>query len=367
MKKLIIESVDLIPADIPLTDTFVISQGKVPVAKNIFVKINLDNKISGLGEITPFPELSGADRQSCLSRAREITGWITGQNITNYKNLCGRIRENTSGHSPVLCGFETAILDALSHSLGIPLYHFFGGKLDGPFETDITIPILSFERSLKLAAQWHSRGFRKLKMKVGLDQDKELSLIRSLHSTYPDFRFIIDANQGFLPSDAIRFANELHKDGVPVIMFEQPVDRRDLDGLAQVRNSISFPVAADESVFTREELTSVISKKAADIINLKIMKTGLLNTIDIAIAAHVMGLQLMIGGMIETRVAMGCSLALVAGLGIIEHLDLDTPLLLSEDPVEGGYTYEGPKLFLSNGTGMDVKLKINRIPDSRLS
>jgi L-alanine-DL-glutamate epimerase-like enolase superfamily enzyme len=248
-------------------------------------------------------------------------------------------------------------MDALSRSLGISLCTFWGGRETGPFETDITIPILSFKRSMELARHWHSMGFRKFKIKVGVDAHKESMLINTIFKECQGSRFIIDANQGFTPDEAIQFARGLQGNEVPVVMFEQPVNKKDIDGMARVRNSISVPVAADESAASLPELREIISKQAADIINLKIMKTGLFEAIDIAVTAHSMGLKLMIGGMIETRIAMGCSLSLVAGLGIIEYLDLDTPLLMANDPVEGGYHYEGPWIFPSKGNGLDIRIQ----------
>ncbi|HLF33586.1 MAG TPA: dipeptide epimerase [Cyclobacteriaceae bacterium] len=350
-------SVSLIPVDIPLTDHFVISQGEVRMVRNIFVEIRLQEGTPGYGEITPFPELAGADRENCMRLSKEVAAIITGKEVSGFKKIVHEIREATPGNTAVRCGFETAIIDALCRSLGISLGTFWGGRETGPFETDITIPILSFERSMELARHWHSLGFRKFKIKVGVDAHKESRLINTIFNEWPGSRFIIDANQGFTPDEAIQFATALQGNEVPVIMFEQPVNKKDIDGMARVRNSISIPVAADESAASLPELREIISKRAADIINLKIMKTGLFEAIDIAVTAHSMGLKLMIGGMIETRIAMGCSLALVSGLGIIEHLDLDTPLLMVKDPVEGGYHYEGPWIFPSMGSGLDISIQ----------
>jgi len=78
--------------------------------------------------------------------------------------------------------------------------------------------------------------------------------------------------------------------------------------------------------------------------------------IEIASFTKQAGLKLMIGGMIESRIAMGCSFSLVLGLGGFEILDLDTPLLLARDPVEGGYQYNGPRLvpWQASGLGMSA-------------
>jgi L-alanine-DL-glutamate epimerase-like enolase superfamily enzyme len=67
------------------------------------------------------------------------------------------------------------------------------------------------------------------------------------------------------------------------------------------------------------------------------------------------GLKLMIGGMVETRIAMGCSFSLVLGLGGFDVLDLDTPVLLARDPITGGYGYDGSRLLPWSGPGLDMK------------
>ena len=175
---------------------------------------------------------------------------------------------------------------------------------------------------------------------------------------YPGISLIIDANQGYTPTEAIAFARKIEAIDLTVEAFEQPVDRFDIKGLKKVRENSAFPVAADESVFSLEDALRVIQKGAADIINLKVTKSGLFETIDIATLCKAHGIGLMIGGMIETRVAMGCSFSLVLGLGGISILDLDTPLLMAEDPFDsGGYQYTGPILSPWYEPGLGIVLQ----------
>jgi L-alanine-DL-glutamate epimerase-like enolase superfamily enzyme len=141
--------------------------------------------------------------------------------------------------------------------------------------------------------------------------------------------------------------------------LEQPVVRDDLEGMAALRHLTGIPVAADESVRTLQDAKDVLRMQAADYINIKIMKSGLLDALDIAAYARAAGLRLMIGGMVETRIAMGCSFGLVLGLGEFEVLDLDTPLLLATDPVQGGYRYEGPRLQPWTGPGLDLEAQVS--------
>src|SRR5688500_14791072 len=124
--------------------------------------------------------------------------------------------------------------------------------------------------------------------------------------------------------------------------------------MAAQRRDLGIAIAADESVRSVQDARDVIRRKAADVVNIKITKSGLLVAMEIMACARAAGLRLMVGGMVETRIAMACSFGLVLGVGGFDVLDLDTPLLLSCDPVMGGYQYSGPTLHPWSGPGLDV-------------
>src|SRR5713101_8402525 len=171
----------------------------------------------------------------------------------------------------------------------------------------------------------------------------------------PGISFIGDGNQGFSRQDCLTFAQGVKRYGGTMVLLEQPVLRDDLNSMAAIRRETGIPVAADESVRSLAEAQEVVARGAADYINIKIMKTGVAEAVEIASFTKASGLKLMIGGMVETRIAMGCSLSLVLGLGGFDVLDLDTPLLLASDPVTGGYRYEGSRLQPWSGPGLDMK------------
>ena len=152
----------------------------------------------------------------------------------------------------------------------------------------------------------------------------------------------------------LAFAQGVKRFGGSMVLLEQPVVRDDLDSMAAIRRETGIPVAADESVRSLGDAHEVVARGAADYINIKIMKTGVAEAIEIASFTKASGLKLMIGGMLETRIAMGCSFSLVLGLGGFDVLDLDTPLLLVNDPVTGGYRYEDSRLQPWAGPGLDM-------------
>ncbi len=95
------------------------------------------------------------------------------------------------------------------------------------------------------------------------------------------------------------------------------------------------PVAADESVSSRKDALRMARKRAASVINIKLMKCGLLEAWDIALIARAAGLGLMIGGNVESRLAMGAAAHFACGLGGFSFIDLDTPLWLAREPMRG--------------------------------
>jgi L-Ala-D/L-Glu epimerase len=340
------------PVDIPLTDTFTISRGSITSAENVFVEVRLKCGAAGYGESAPFTSITGENREETLRAIRRLEDTVIGQSAGAIRRLSHSMAEIAPSDPAARCGLETAVLDAFCRALGIPASLYFGGASTGPFETDITLPMVGREKCLTMADFWHQRGFRVLKTKVGSNVDSDITVIRDIWARFPDTSFVVDANQGFTEQEALVLMRALKKSGVAIQMIEQPVPKVDLEALARLRRENLFPICADESVGSRHEAAAVVRAGAADIINIKIMKCGVVEAFDIALFTLTAGLRIMFGGMMETRLAMGCSLAMAAGLGRSPSLDLDTPLLMSEDPWEGGYRYEGPRMILGTEPGL---------------
>jgi L-alanine-DL-glutamate epimerase-like enolase superfamily enzyme len=331
--------------DIPLTDPFVVASGSRTVAENVFIRLTLSDGTRGYGEAAPFPEVGGETRAACLQAVTQLARNMLGHPAAQFKIIAKRLRDEAPGHPAARCGLETALLDAHCRAQDVPMWALWGGADVREHETDITIPIETLENTLKLARRWHAQGFRLFKMKVGNDVDQDVRRLEAVHRELPGVAFIGDGNQGFSRQQCLSFVKGVVGFGGKLVLLEQPLERKDLDGLAAIRRATGIPVAADESVRSLVDAQRVVAQDAADYINIKIMKTGVMEAHEIALFALTSGLKLMIGGMIETRVAMGCSFSLVLGIKGFEILDLDTPLLLNTDPVSGGYRYDGPRLI----------------------
>jgi L-alanine-DL-glutamate epimerase-like enolase superfamily enzyme len=345
--------------DVPITDPFVVATGVRTVAENVFLRVTLANGVQGYGEAAPFPEVGGETRESCLIVLRQLCEAVLGCSAADYKVIGLKLSELAFTHPAARCGLETAVIDAYCHALNIPMWKLWGGADVRARETDITIPIADLDKTVAMARGWYAKCFRLFKMKVGKDVASDIRRLEAVHRALPGISFIGDGNQGFSHQDCLKFAQGVKRFGGTMALLEQPVVRDDLDSMAAIRRETGIPIAADESVRSLADAQTVVSRKAADYINIKIMKTGVAEAVEIASFAKASGLKLMIGGMVETRIAMGCSFSLVLGLGCFDVLDLDTPLLLASDPVTGGYKYNGPHLQPWSGPGLDMKAKLS--------
>ncbi|KAK1553481.1 hypothetical protein QYE76_016498 [Lolium multiflorum] len=233
-----------------------------------------------------------------------------------------------------------AVIDAVANSIRIPLWRLFGGASNS-VTTDITIPIVTPNEAAQLAAKYRGQGFQTLKLNVGKNLNSDMEVLKAIRLVHPDCSFILDANEGYTSKQAIEVLDRLNEMGVTPVLFEQPVHRDDWEGLRDVSvaamERYRVAVAADESCRSLLDAQKIIHGNLAHVINIKLAKMGVLGALEVIDAARKAGIALMIGGMVETRIAMGFAGHLAAGLGCFSFIDLDTPLLLSEDPVYGGY------------------------------
>jgi len=113
------------------------------------------------------------------------------------------------------------------------------------------------------------------------------------------------------------------------------VPKEDLEGMAEVSRKGGVPVAADEAAASPRDVHRLARSRAADVVNIKLMKCGVREALETDRIARAAGLGLMIGGMVESYLAMGCAAHLAAGFGGFNFVDLDTPLWFARNPMRG--------------------------------
>ena len=360
MNSFTVKKVEAWPIDLPLKASFVVATGAMDVARNIYVRVTLQDGSVGYGEVAPFPDISGEDQATCLSAFPAAAQVLLGQPATQFRHVAQQLLVVTSSFPALRCGLETALLDALCRAMGIPLWGLWGGADIQSRETDVTLPIGATEAVVATARDWYQQGFRILKMKIGHGVEEDIRRVEAVATVCQEASFVIDANQGYSLDQAQEFILAMERLRIPVRVFEQPLHRDHPEKMAMLKNQSRIPLAADESLRSLEDARQLIAQKAVDIFNLKITKCGVIESVRIAELARASGVRLMIGGMVESRVAMGCSWSLVLGLGGFEILDLDMPLLLSIDPIQGGFHYEGAMLHPWSEPGLGMSINPDR-------
>ncbi len=344
------------PLDVPLLEPFAIATGRITAARNALVRLRLANGVEGIGEVAPFPPSGGETQETALAAVSGMLALLEGHDVTQWRTLARRLMASFEHQETARAGVEAAMLDALTRSLGTPLYRYLGDA-NSTVATDITIPIETPEHMRELARRYAEQGVSTLKIKVGADVDDDLDRVLAVVEGAPDCDIMLDGNQGYTPSEALDLLRSLAQEDVAPILFEQPTHRHDLDGLKFVTERAGIPVAADEAVHTAADALRIAKMGAANVINIKLMKSGFSEALDIVAICRAAHIDLMVGAMMESRLGVMASASLAAGQGGFRYIDLDSPMLLASDPFVGGYTQEGMVYHLDPAApGMGVAL-----------
>ncbi len=338
----------------PLTyemEPFPIALGVMTHLDNAFVTIVLENGIEGYGEAAPIMTINGENQQTILGTLNSCREFIVGQHIDNYRSIAYTLKSAFWAQSAARCAIEMALLDAYTKTLGIPFYRFLGGT-ETKIETDYTIAIVPADEAKRQAVKLASEGFRIIKTKVGVNLTEDIDRVLAIKEGAPECGLLIDANQGYNPKTALRFINEVVKHDIYPVMFEQPVLKSDLAGMKYVRDNTEILVGADESVFTRADAINIVRTGCADAINIKLMKSCIIESLDIAAVARSANLKLMIGCMVETNLALACAVHFAAGVGGFDFFDLDPSFDATQCPVKGGPVYSPPCWTIGPGAGL---------------
>lgn len=335
MKASIIAGFDVRPLDVPMREAFEISSGSQTVVRNVLVEVRLAGGVRGFGEAAPIEAYNGDTQEATLRALRALRGFIVGKDVSSWRPLIERLDERLGlERGAGRAAASMAVLDAWARLHRMPLRLLFGGA-ETSVASDVTVTIVPPHEAREAAKRIVALGIRVIKIKVGRDVDDDEERVRAVHSTRRGLRLLLDANQGYTARQALRLLSRLSKRGITPALFEQPVAKDDLDGLAEVSRNGRVPVAADESAASPRDVLKLIKRRAAQAVNIKLMKGGLLEAWDIALIARSAGLGLMIGGNIESSLAMACSAHFAAGLGGFSFIDLDTPLWFARDPMKG--------------------------------
>ncbi len=320
--------------DVPMREAFTIAGGAHTTVRNTLIKVRLHNGIEGWGEGAPMPAFNGETQKSVLASVREAAALLKDVPVDRPR-LWGKYLDRAGLRAGCArAALEIALFDAWGRSTNTPLSALLGNRR-AAVNTDVTIPIVSAANARRSAVRLWKQGIRTIKVKVGVDAESDAERMIAIHAGTPRARLIADANAGYDKWSALRFLGYLKKHRIRPALFEQPLPARSLKGLHAVWKEGGIPIAADESACRAKDIIKIARQEAAQVINIKLMKSGILEGMLMAETAKALGLGLMIGGLVETRLAMTAAAHFARALGGFSFIDLDTPFFLSRDPMRG--------------------------------
>ncbi|QDE40813.1 dipeptide epimerase [Luteibacter pinisoli] len=343
---------------VPLKTAFKTALRTVESVEDIVVMVHTDEGRIGYGEAPATAVITGDTHGSIVDAIRHyIAPRLIGQDIADLNHITRLIQGAMERNSSAKAAVEIAVYDLWGQLYGAPLYKLLGGG-DPVITTDITISVDYIDKMVADSVSAVERGFESLKIKVGKDIGLDIERVRAIHAAVEGRALLrLDANQGWTAKEAVYALHALEDAGVRLELVEQPVKARDLEGMRYVTERVHTPVMADESVFGPMEVMELIRMRAADIINIKLMKTGgISNAIRIADIAGMYGIECMIGCMLETSISVAAAVHVaVAKSDVITKVDLDGPSLCAYDPVDGGVTFNESEISITDAPGLGIR------------
>jgi o-succinylbenzoate synthase len=339
---------------VPLKKPFKTALRSIDAIENVIVRVVADTGQVGYGEAAYTPVITGDTIGSILWAVEEVVAkTIIGMEIENIEAIMERLDKCMVKNGSAKAAVDIAVYDLYGQLYQAPLAKLWGGYRD-QLTTDITISVNDPEQMAGDSREAVKLGYDTLKIKLGKDPSLDLQRMKAIRAAVgPQVKLRADANQGWQPKEAVRILSRMEGEGIGLELVEQPVAAHDLEGLKYVTDRVLTPVMADESVFSPWDAMRILQMRAADIINIKLMKTGgIHNALKICGMAEACGMECMIGCMMETAISVSAAAHLAAAKRIITRVDLDGPALCRENPVAGGALFDESKIRLSNRPGL---------------
>ena len=243
----------------------------------------------------------------------------------------------------LVCALDMAAWDLFGKMKGKPLYELWDTEWRNTPVTDYTIGIDTIE---KMVAKMQAKPWPVYKIKLGTDEDIAIVEVLRKHT---EAVLRIDANAGWTTEEALEKIPQLAALGVEFI--EQPLAKDNWEGMKILFEKSTLPLFADESCVFEQDVQKCYGHFHG--INIKLTKcSGITPAIRMIAKARTLHMQVMMGSMNECTIG---SAAIANFLPQLDHVDMDGPLLLSED-IAKGIVFDFGKISVSGKPGLGISL-----------
>lgn len=340
------------PVTMRLAEPYAIAYERVESTTNVFLRIQTDRNVVGLGCAAPDRAVTGETPEGVQHDLRAVAEPVLkGADPLRHALVLDRLAEALPGSPSARAAVDMALFDILGKIAGLPVWKLLGGYRDR-IKTSVTIGVLPVEDAVRRARDWVVQGFTCLKLKGGINVEEDIIRIRRVREAVgPRIELRFDANQGLSVEASRRLVEQTRRERLELL--EQPTPRGQPDLLGRVTSAVPVPVMADESLMSLRDAFRLARRDLADMVNVKLMKVGgIFEALQINAVARAAGLEVMVGCMDEAALAIAAGLHFALARRNVAYADLDGHIGLIGDPSAGAVQLRKGTLFASSVPGL---------------
>ncbi|MCG7344605.1 dipeptide epimerase [Sporosarcina sp. ACRSL] len=349
-----ITEIEIHAIHLPLHDPFIVSYASYDTIPSIIVKLTTDMGHVGYGEAVADEHVTGESWESTYAILKNtLAPKLIGMDPGQMEKIHARMDAEIYGVPAAKAALDIACYDLIGKALDVPVYDLLGGKYHDEFPITHVLSIGTPAHMADEAEQRVQEGYRSLKMKVGTDVSEDVKRIQAVRERVGESIAIrIDVNQGWVNSSTtLQALRKLEHSSLD--WLEQPVKADDIDAMVEIKSKTSVPVMIDEGLCGFRDMREIIAKRAADKVNIKLMKCGgIYPAMKLAHMAEMAGIECQIGSMVESSVGSAAGFHVAFSKRIITSVELTGPLKFSEDI--GNLKYDIPFIRLTDKAGLGV-------------
>ncbi|MET3657936.1 mandelate racemase/muconate lactonizing enzyme family protein [Sporosarcina psychrophila] len=351
-----IAEIEIYAIHLPLYEPFIISYATYDYMPSIIVKITTDTGLVGYGEGVADEHVTGESWKGTFEILKNtLAPKLIGENPMNMERIHELMDAEIYGVPTAKAAIDIACYDVAGKALGVPVYNLLGGRYHEEFPITHVLSIAAPEAMANEAEERVAAGYRSMKMKVGTNVADDVLRIQAVRERVgEDIAIRVDVNQGWVNSANTLLGLQKLQD-CSLDWLEQPVRADDIDGMVEVKSKSSTPMMIDEGLRGVRDMREIIAKRAADKVNIKLMKCGgIYPATKLAHMAEMAGIECQIGSMVESSIGSAAGFHVAFSKKIITSVELTGPLKFSKDV--GNLHYDVPFIRLSGKPGLGIDI-----------